>query len=1029
VTETDLSVKIGADSSGLGNALQAANRSSEQFSANFKTSVDNLNVSLKNLNETLGAIHDSTQRTADATQHLSTVTNFLLTITGIKLVSEAVSATASGLVSLGSATASAAASFASYAQAQGYVIGQTNAVRVANDNFGGTLVRSVLPSVAQVALEFGALNVAIRAAPAVVGVTTSAVSGLATAIRIAAGAAVEFGLRMVSLTTVLSFLAARGLKVLTDAFMDLAGVLVRAGQAFGEYLNWASRYDDAGSRMAAKTLTMAGNLAQFEAEMKRTGQTDATRGLQNYLAELDKIPPKLGKTKEENAALAEQAKQASVDLEAAFASLPSYTAPLNDFLVKAVRLLATNTDEARQWGTTFADAFRDLNGSGERFLRSIQDIDPHLLENFKHAQQTGNVMDMQRTIMQGILVLTDRANDAEQRRYQEAIRTGQAMGMSREEAEKWAASTDETLRHAKDLSDVYDKIRLSAQGAAISVKSLGDNQKESYKQAVDLSNNGGTNSAQIRIHQANIDALREGIKAEPGNQDMKDTLNEELQKLRELNDARAGGNEESKLAVKLAKDELAHGTDSLGAARQKVEVLERHLAVLENADHETGQTSVETQKYVGQLAAAKKLVLDLEAGVKATRKETEILGETRGSSAWVKASLDALNARHPQKGGAVEQAAYEKDKNAIEQAGAEFRANQEKQQQALALDDIKLKYAKLMDNLDGLEKRHLVSSEEASQQRISFLKQEDVEVGANYEKQLARYGEDETEYSALLKKKQHEHDAYLKAIDQAETRELEKLDQEAQTAAGHLTSGLQGAISSAIQGKSPWKGLADSLVSELSSALTNNLKSILSVGLGQLGIGSMINGILSGDTLKSGLSSLFGGAGGATALTGSATALTGSATALTGAATALTSAAAALSAGGAASAAGGAAAASSGGFLSTLGSAAAGLLAFDVGSWSVPSQGNFDGKGGWPALIHPGEMIIPAGPASNLRNATASGGGLASGGSTSVTHNHNWNIQSNDARSFMNLFQNNSQAVTQMIAKVMNANPSLRPSY
>jgi len=61
-----------------------------------------------------------------------------------------------------------------------------------------------------------------------------------------------------------------------------------------------------------------------------------------------------------------------------------------------------------------------------------------------------------------------------------------------------------------------------------------------------------------------------------------------------------------------------------------------------------------------------------------------------------------------------------------------------------------------------------------------------------------------------------------------------------------------------------------------------------------------------------------------------------------------------------------------------------GLPSFDVGAWEVGNSANVDGKGGWPALIHPGEMIVPAGPAGQLR-AALKGVGAGLGGLASMT--------------------------------------------
>jgi hypothetical protein len=952
--ETDLKVSIGADSSGLSNALTTAGRGSQQFSANFKSSIDNLNVSLKNLNETLGAITENTQKTADATQHLSTVTNFLLTITGIKLVSEAVSATASGLVSLGSATIGVAASFASYAQSEAYLVGQTDAVRVSNDRFGGTLTRMVVPALLQAGVETGLFMGVMRAAPATVGVAVSAFGSLTAAISAAGTAAVEFAVSKITLATVASFALSFAYKALSNSALNAIGSVVRFGDSLADIVRKASRFEDAGSRMVLKTLAMSGNLKQFNDEANRTGDNGATDALSRWLAMLDKIPPVLGKTKEENAAFAEAAKQASVDLQSSFAALPNYTAPLNEFLVGAVKLLAQNTDQAKDWGKKFADVFSDVNGRGEAFLRTIENIDPKLIENFKTAQQTGSVFQMQAVVMQGISALTKRAGEDAKFLHDQHVAIRMTLGQSREEAEHMAEDWDDNVRGIRRTWEEAQRLNTVLQGNTAEVGKFKESQADAYRKAVDMSTKGDTLAEQIRIRNTNIDVLKAGIEAEPNNQAMKDKLAEELEALKSLNEARAGGNVEMKESLRLAQQEAEHGTNALAAAESKVKVAREELAAQRAIDNEAGFTSDKTSVWEAKLAAAKKLVSDLKDGVKATRIEAESLGETRGSPAWAKSSLDALNARRGGRGGGeVEQAQYEKEKNSIAQAQAEWRANQERQNAALALSDIKLEYSKMFDSIDADEKRHLITSQDASQKRIDVLRREDAAVMANYDSQLAAYSNDEGQYAALLRKKEAEHDAYLRKIDETETHQIEKLDAEAQTAAGRLTSGLQSALDNVVKGKSPWQPLADSLISTVTSTIAANLKTALASALEKAGISSIINGVMSGDTLKSAI-------GGAT---------------------------------------GGGLSSGIGSIFSGLGGLGA-LLAFDVGSWNVPSRGDVDGKGGFLALNHPGEMIIPAGPAAALRKSVASGQGVGGGGTT-VHAPVNLSIQATDPQSFL----------------------------
>lgn len=72
-----------------------------------------------------------------------------------------------------------------------------------------------------------------------------------------------------------------------------------------------------------------------------------------------------------------------------------------------------------------------------------------------------------------------------------------------------------------------------------------------------------------------------------------------------------------------------------------------------------------------------------------------------------------------------------------------------------------------------------------------------------------------------------------------------------------------------------------------------------------------------------------------------------------------------------------------------------GLLPLEVGAWEIPKT--------MPALLHPGEMVVPATYADGMRN---NGGG---GGDT-------YHIHAVDAQSFVNMLKNNSAAITGIVS-------------
>ncbi len=288
-----------------------------------------------------------------------------------------------------------------------------------------------------------------------------------------------------------------------------------------------------------------------------------------------------------------------------------------------------------------------------------------------------------------------------------------------------------------------------------------------------------------------------------------------------------------------------------------------------------------------------------------------------------------------------------------------------------------------------------------------------------------------------------QHQVKMLELATKEIEDASKFAREgAQQLAGTLTSSLSQALIGAVEHtktKDAGRKIAQSLFSDLvnefaKNTLTSPLEKALEPGFKAMGdmitkpLQNALGGIASG--LSGALGATAGGAtsavaagaagsgAGAVELSTSALSLTTSATELTAAAAALSSAAAALGAGGATAGAGGAAAAGGGGLLAGFGGLLKSVLpGFDVGSWQVPSLGNFDGKGGFPALVHPGEMIIPAGPAGALRQAAPSGGARGGGNTTNVHAPTNVSITAMDSRSVTRAFQQNDRALIKTIGR------------
>ena len=88
------------------------------------------------------------------------------------------------------------------------------------------------------------------------------------------------------------------------------------------------------------------------------------------------------------------------------------------------------------------------------------------------------------------------------------------------------------------------------------------------------------------------------------------------------------------------------------------------------------------------------------------------------------------------------------------------------------------------------------------------------------------------------------------------------------------------------------------------------------------------------------------------------------------------------------------------------------MKSFEVGAWEIPSTS--------PAMLHAGEMVVPAGPAEAFRSAVAGGGG-GNGGFSGVV---NFNVSAMDAASIQKFFQQNGN----QIARSLQSKSALMPS-
>jgi hypothetical protein len=103
------------------------------------------------------------------------------------------------------------------------------------------------------------------------------------------------------------------------------------------------------------------------------------------------------------------------------------------------------------------------------------------------------------------------------------------------------------------------------------------------------------------------------------------------------------------------------------------------------------------------------------------------------------------------------------------------------------------------------------------------------------------------------------------------------------------------------------------------------------------------------------------------------------------------------------------------GITAAVGATATGMSKLETGAWKIP--------GVMAAQLHPGEMVVPAGPAAALRSFAEGQANAGSSGGGGVTHN--WNISAIDGPSVQRFVNQHSDKIARAVASAQPRNPSL----
>ncbi len=354
---------------------------------------------------------------------------------------------------------------------------------VENANSAFQQIGSIVSDAAKVAAGIVAANAAVK-------VFALSDAGLAASTALSASA---MGRAAISAGTYASSLlsAASGAVVTTVAANALGYALVAAplvGAAAFAYLE-AKAWETAPSiAQVGRQMAFAGNVTAIEAAANGFVFTGKVIG--DYINELQKIP---GVTQGDATAI-----------QGLFGSIHNYSSTVNDALVDLLAKYAGSSDQAKAAAKEWAAVFDDPNARGQAFLQSLAGVTNAEVEQFRAAQQTGNVNRMNAAIYDVIVNRFQALGQEATRATAEQLQNAQAFGTS----QKFVDSLTESLRQQNEAL-ASNVAALRARGAAVSAQPLTLEQSARAINSVLQSDNPLT--AQLDAVNARIATLRSGL--------------------------------------------------------------------------------------------------------------------------------------------------------------------------------------------------------------------------------------------------------------------------------------------------------------------------------------------------------------------------------------------------------------------------------------------------------------------------------------------------------------------------------------
>ena len=754
----------------------------------------------------------------------------------------------------------------------------------------------------------------------------------------------------------------------------------------------ADMYSSGLIQAAANTVVLQQGLVQAEAQAERAGYENVTRQVQGLAGQLSRIPD----ITDRNAAA----------IAGMFAAIPDSTGEVTKLLTDMTTQLSTTGDEARKLAPAMAEAFIDPGTKGEQFLRSLGVLNTEMQGQLRSARDSNDLYEMRAVLIEGIrakeeLVLQSKMRQTaeDQQMYSGLGRIGNILALGNRDLQGRIRLANEANaafeRQGEELKKVNDVLRQGSQSI--------EEQKSAMERVVSAANPLADRMAALA---AKIATIKAGLAASgsAGTERETQALKKHEAEYGQLVDIWKGGSAVQKNTAYALEKELAGHKDKIADLQTEVKLYENIWEQSKGTEQEAArhefylQKKLELQKAINNAARAE---LEARKAEAETPEQKRDAGKSIARQKLAEAGDDAAERRRA----LTEMGNYQREYDQLQ--------IQRKRQ---TLDT---EYA--MDTA-ALDNRKLLIKEEVETGRMSAIErlgadqrveQDRIEVERRYWTQLLGLATAGTvEYDRIKGRLANIDAEGSNRMLKVYTQDLKGVEQQFRSAFDQIGSSVTSSVMGMLQGTQKFQDL-------LKNVATSIVQYFLQAGMKMVTTWAANQASMLALTVSS-------KAAETTAITAAATAQTA---AVAAGATASKAAKGAL---GAAEVIGDSAVAAAGvtAFLAPImgpGAVAAGtavgaevaamapIAAMDIGAWNIPHD--------QLAMIHKNELVMPASQADAFRRMLSGEGAPAASGDV---HLH---VHAVDHASVAGLFRSNGRALATVLRDVVNANPSLRPTY